>query len=187
MRKHPLANCPECPLAKKDCAPTAGPADAKVALVSRSPGFHDAQAGRPFAGPSGQVLDHLLGLYNVQRSDILTTNVVLCETDSPPLKAIECCKPRLEAEIASADTIIAAGAEAARLLSGFGSIDAQRGFVKDRVSNTNGRIKLQRVIVTNNPAVVLRESDTFPNLVNDFKLALDPPSTPKDPTVTIVD
>lgn len=186
-RKHPLAKCEECPLAKKDAALTSGPADAKVAIVSRSPGLFDIQAKTPFGGPSGVILDHLLEMYGHKREDVLVTNVVLCDTDNPPVKAIECCKPRLEHELSRADTIIAAGTEAARSIAGFGNISSQRGFVNDRVAKTNGRIKLQRVIVTNNPAVVYKESDNFPYLVADFKLALDPPPEILYPEIRLCD
>lgn len=186
-RKHPLAKCEECPLARKDAAPTSGPADAKVAIVSRSPGLYDIQARKPFGGPSGQVLDHLLNENGYKRDEVLVTNVVLCDTEAPPAKAIECCKPRLEAELSKADTIIAAGAEPARMLAGATSITAARGFVKDRVAKDNGRIKLQRVIVTNNPAVVWKESDQFPYLIADFKLALSPPPELVYPEIRVCD
>ena len=186
-RKHPLAKCEDCPLAKKDAALTSGPADAKVAIVSRSPGLFDIQAKKPFGGPSGVILDHLLDMYGYKRDEVLVTNTVLCDTDNPPVKAIECCKPRLDDELSRADTIIAAGTEAARVIAGFGNISSQRGFVNDRVVNNNGRIKLQRVIVTNNPAVVYKESDNFPHLVADFKLALDPPPDLVYPNVRVCD
>ena len=48
VRKHPLANCEECPLKDAAYVPTSGPADAKVAFVSRSPGKHDVYKGVPW-------------------------------------------------------------------------------------------------------------------------------------------
>lgn len=178
IRKHPLAECEVCPLQTKKCAPTAGPKDAKIALVSRSPGYHDAKAGRPFSGPSGDVLNYLLGKYGVKRADILTTNVVLCETDDPPKDALTACRPRLLDEIKNVDLIIAGGAEAVSVFTDKRSVTAARGFAHSYAN--------KRVIATNNPALVLRKSDAFPDLVADFRLALDPIPPPKFPTVEII-
>jgi uracil-DNA glycosylase family 4 len=177
MRKHPLAKCEECPLANKKIAPTSGPENAKYALVSRSPGRHDVSEGYPFAGPSGRVVDYLLKQNGVKREDIITTNVVLCETDDPPKEAIQACKPRLDSEVAGCETIIAAGAEAVKIFTGK-TIDNARGFANER----NGK----RIIATNNPALVLRDADSFPNLVKDFKRAINPLPRPVLPKVTII-
>lgn len=177
-RKHPLALCEECSLYSKKCAPTSGPKDAKIALVSRSPGYHDVRAGKPFSGPSGDVLNYLLGKYGVKRADILTTNVVLCETDDPPADALQACRPRLLDEIKDTNLIIAAGAEAVGVFTKYRSVVSARGF-----AHTWGD---KRVIASNNPALVIRKSDSFPDLVTDFKLALDPIPAPKFPTVEII-
>lgn len=185
-RKHLLAECESCPLFSKPHAPTTGPKDAKVAFVSRSPGRHDTRAGRPFAGPSGKVLDHLLSLHNVKRSDILTTNVVLCESDDPPAKAIECCKPRLEFEIENCELVIAGGTEATTALTKKRAVNTARGYIHERPTASNGDIP-QKVVVTNNPAMVLRNSDSYPDMVRDFRRALDPIPEPTLPTVEVID
>lgn len=178
-RKHPLANCEVCPLQRQRSAPTAGPRDAKVAVVSRSPGKWDVLHKTPFAGESGKVLDYLLEMYGVTRDEILTTNVVLCKTDAPPKEAIEACKPRLQSDIENCTTVIAAGVEAVQELTGRKSLNGTRGYVHRKF--TKGRT--QRIIATNNPAVVLRDDSTFGNLVKDFGLALAPKPKPKLPDV----
>src|SRR6266436_1152452 len=95
------ANCAECPLRDKPIAPTQGPQGSDVILVSRSPGYHEALNGRPFSGPSGKVLDHLLAKNGVKRSDIRVTNTVLCAPDAGevPKEAIQCCSGRLRREL----------------------------------------------------------------------------------------
>lgn len=177
--KHPLANCTECPLVNERVCYTSGPADAKVAFVSRSPGKHDVRANRPFAGPSGKVLDHLLKLHGVKRDEILTTNVVLCYSDDPPLSAIKACKPRLDNEIKDCELIIAGGAEATNALTRYRAVHRARGF-----SITRGT---QRVVVTNNPAAVIRDSDKYPDMVADFRRAFDPLPPPVYPEVRVID
>src|SRR6478735_775033 len=100
-RKHPDAICEECPLYNKPCAKTTAPRNPTTAFVSRSPGHHEAMAGRPFSGPSGDVLTYLLKENGVDRDDILLTNVVLCAPDAGkvPPEAIKACAPRLHSEL----------------------------------------------------------------------------------------
>ena len=107
-----LADCENCPLKEAPCVPSENLESNKgVAFVSRSPGAYDARSGRPFSNPRGSkpVLDHLLSLHNVNRNDVLLTNVVLCQTDNPPTEAIKACSLRLEAEIANCELVIAGG------------------------------------------------------------------------------
>lgn len=179
MKKHPLADCENCPLRDERMAATTGLKDAKVALVSRAPGYHDVTHGRPFSGPSGQVLDYLFKSNEVDRKDVITTNLVLCYSDDPPKAAINACRPRLESEIENAETIIAAGVEAVKEFTSAKSITTARGLEHNRGT--------QRVIATSNPAVVLYDSDSFPNLVEDFKLALNPPPPATYPQVSVCD
>lgn len=166
-------------------ASTCGPLDAKVAFVSRSPGKYDVMTGKPFSNPRGSkpVLEHLFALHGVKRDDVLTTNVVLCLTDDPPKEAIEACRPRLEDEIKDAELVIAGGVEATRLLTKYGTVFNARPFVHHRTSRSGVK---QRVIVTNNPAIVVRDSDTYPDIVEDFRRAFDPPPPAVFPEVEII-
>jgi uracil-DNA glycosylase family 4 len=172
------ARCWECPLLENRVCHTHGPTGAKVAFVSRSPGKHDVRADKPFAGPSGKVLDHLLKKHGVSRDEILTTNVVLCQTDDPPLSAIKACRPRLEAEIANCELLIAGGAEATAALTKYRAVHRARGFSINRGT--------QRVVVTNNPAAVIRDNDKYPDMVADFRRAFDPLPPPVFPEVRII-
>lgn len=182
-RKHPLAECENCPLAKRPMAPTVGPADSDVIFVSRSPGFHEAMAGKPFSGPSGKVLDYLLKEQGVERKDIRLTNVVLCapNDNKVPKEAIKACKPRLQQDISNARLIVAAGSEAiAGVFGKARSIQSVRGY---RHELSDGRI----VVATNNPALVIRDDSVFPNLRSDFRRAFNPPDPPVLPTVEVIE
>lgn len=182
MPKAPLAQCDECPLKDRPCAPTDGPDNSPVVFVSRSPGYHEAVAGRPFSGPSGKVLDHLLKLNGTDRKKIRTTNVVLCapKDNDVPLAAIKACLPRLKAEVENAELIIAAGSEAVKVFCRGMSIDRARGYTHE---STTG----QRIVATNNPALVLRDDSTYPNLVKDFARAFHPKPAPTFPTVKVIE
>jgi Uracil-DNA glycosylase len=139
------AICWKCPFKDRAFAATTGPTDAKVAVVSRSPGYKEAQMGKSFAGMSGRVLNHLLEVHGTPRDSVLATNVVLCQSDSPSEEkgnsfalAAACCEPRLELDIARATTVIACGVEAAQAIVGVSSIARNRGYVHDRAVTTNG-------------------------------------------------
>lgn len=184
-RKHPQAVCEECPLYSKPCAPSQIPANPVAAVVSRSPGWHEAMAGKPFSGPSGQVLDHLLRMNGVSRDNVIVTNVVLCappEGKVPP-EAIKACAPRLDAEISGVPTVIACGSEAVNLLVGRGSIDRYRGYVIERLQDGRNR----SYIATNNPALVLRDDAAFPNLKSDFRRAFHPPPPATFPEIEVIE
>lgn len=190
LPKAPYALCDKCPLKDRPLAKSDGPADAKLAIVSRSPGQYEALNGKVFSGPSGKVLDHLLELQGVNRTDVLATNVVLCQSDGTEPGfglAVACCAPRLDAELKGTETVIAAGREAAGALLGDGtSVSGSRGYVHFRDSTDDTSFQ-QRVIVTNNPAVVLRDDGSFPELVRDFRLAINPIPTPQLPKVRWID
>jgi len=58
-----------------------GDVNAPVMLIGEAPGKNEAQAGRPFVGAAGRVLNNLLESVGLNRSDIYITNVV---KDRPP-------------------------------------------------------------------------------------------------------
>jgi len=103
-RKHPLAKCEECPLFEEP-GPVLGmgPEGAvTVAVVGEAPGFQEATVGRPFVGPSGQVLNELLRNNGINRKDVWVTNAVACrpaQNATPTQEAIDACHPRLMAEL----------------------------------------------------------------------------------------
>ncbi len=182
--KAPGALCNECPLQAAACAKTVFPKNGrkpKAAIVSRSPGEHEARTGVPFTGPSGKVLDHLLKMNGVSREDVILTNVVLCTPgkEKVPDEAIKACAPRLDRELNDANLVLACGSEAVGLLIGRGAIDRYRGHPIQRGTRT--------YIATNNPALVLHDDSTFPNLKADFRRAFNPPPEPTFPEVEVIE
>lgn len=179
--KAPQALCHQCPLQAKPCARSVIPKNPRAALVARSPGYYEAKTGTPFSGPSGQIIEFLLGEQGVKREEMLLTNVVLCAPDEGkvPPEAIKACAPRLSAELANIDLVIAAGSEAVNLLIGRGAIDSHRGY---RIRQ-DGRT----VVATNNPFLVVRDDSAFPNLRKDFRRAFNPIPEPTLPTVEVIE
>ncbi len=58
-----------------------GNVHAPVMLIGEAPGKNEAQAGRPFIGAAGRVLNNLLESAGLKREDVYITNVV---KDRPP-------------------------------------------------------------------------------------------------------
>jgi DNA polymerase len=58
-----------------------GNPDASILFIGESPGKTEVETGRPFLGPSGEVLDSMLRGIDLKREDVFMTNVLL---DRPP-------------------------------------------------------------------------------------------------------
>ena len=75
LRKETLsAQCP-------DAGPPVfaeGSHTARLALVGEAPSERDESTGRPFSGPAGGMLDHLLEQAGIKRAEVWITNVVKC-------------------------------------------------------------------------------------------------------------
>src|SRR5258708_5242048 len=54
-----------------------GNPDASIMFIGESPGKNEALQGKPFIGPSGEVLDDMLKGINLKREDVYITNVLL--------------------------------------------------------------------------------------------------------------
>ena len=54
-----------------------GNPEARILFVGELPGKYEAAEGRPFVGPSGDVLDELLGGIGLARADVYVTNLLL--------------------------------------------------------------------------------------------------------------
>ena len=118
-----------------------GPAPSNIMLVGEGAGLDDVGPQRPFQGPSGVMLERMMGSIGVRVSNCYTTNVIKC---IPPrernfsIEEIEACRPFLLRQILAVDPqmIIAFGALAAQtILRSRLSISNLRGRVFDFVIN----------------------------------------------------
>jgi DNA polymerase len=60
-----------------------GNPDANLLFIGESPGKNEAEQGIPFCGPSGEILDEMLGSIRLRRENVFVTNVLM---DSPQKK-----------------------------------------------------------------------------------------------------
>jgi uracil-DNA glycosylase family 4 len=142
-----------------------------VCIVGEAPGEQEVEIGRPFVGPSGQLLDRLIVAGGGDPQKTYRTNVVLCRPPGnrePSSEEISCCRPRLEAEVnAVQSSLVVAAGKAARLaLLG---PDAQNGQFYE-VERFPGK----QIMPMWHPAYVLRKPSAFESMKRDLFKALNP-------------
>ena len=110
--------------------PGEGPDDAPMMFVGEQPGDQEDQAGRPFVGPAGQLLDRALAAASVNRNRAYVTNAVKRFKfvqrgkrrihSKPSNQDVEYYRWWLEQErqIVQPQVIVALGATAVRALTG---------------------------------------------------------------------
>jgi len=147
--------------------PGEGPADARIVLVSEAPGRFEDEAGRPFAGAAGRVLDELLVLAGLTRDEVYITNVVKAHPPrnrDPRAGEIAHMLPWLEREIAAVDPalVVAMGRIALGALAPGHRIGDVHGRMLD---GRDGRT----VFATYHPAAALHAQRLRGALEDDFR------------------
>lgn len=91
-----------------------------IVFVGIAPGRNEVRLGKPLVGPSGKLLDALLGAYDIRRDDVYCTNLICWYKDDPTPEEIARCAPRLtrELNIVKPKVIVALGALACQALFG---------------------------------------------------------------------
>jgi len=143
-------NCQGCGLCKDRISVVFGEGNPKadIMIIGEAPGEEEDLRGRPFIGPSGEVLDGFLGAVSLDRKrDLFITNIVACrpfttskddkgrlrtENRQPSKEEREACWPRLYQTIYMVDPwlIIAMGRPAVSVLLRQGA----------KMTNIQGRI-----------------------------------------------
>lgn len=107
-----------------------GPAEAACMFVGEQPGDQEDLAGKPFVGPSGQLLSSAMEQAGIPRDEVYVTNAVKHFKfeprgkrrihSKPSAREVAACRPWLEAEIKVVQprVIVCLGATAAQSLLG---------------------------------------------------------------------
>jgi len=98
------ASCTACGLSatRTHVVPGEGSPTAQVVFVGEAPGAREDQAGRPFVGASGRLLDDLLASIGLRREEVFILNTVKCrppENRSPQRSEIAACAPLLSRQL----------------------------------------------------------------------------------------
>lgn len=163
---------------------SAGPVDARVALVGEQPGDVEDRQGQPFVGPAGRLLVKAVDDAGIPREITYRTNAVKHFRftqagpgkrrihQTPELSHITACKPWLAAElrILEPEVVVCLGATAVRSLLGTTvKVMRDRGTVLERETSL-GPIAF---VVTVHPSAVLRADDrdtAYAGLVSDLEV-----------------
>ena len=108
--------------AKRLCF-TDGNPSARILLIGEGPGAEEDRQGRPFVGPSGQLLDKMLASIGLDRTRVLIFNTVFWRPPgnrTPTTAETEICRPFVERliQLVSPAVIVPVGGPAAKLLLG---------------------------------------------------------------------
>jgi len=149
-----------------------GAPDADVVIVGEAPGQREDEQGVPFVGPSGKLLDRLLGEVDLERDDIYIANVVKCrppKNRDPRPDEIEACKGFLSEQLRLIDpkVVVTLGNFSSKLL-----LKTDTGITRLRGSSYPwwGR----QLVPTFHPAAALRGSARVLNEMRiDFRLVRD--------------
>lgn len=151
--------CRDCPLGmeRQQAVPGEGSLEAQVMFIGEAPGAEEDRQGRPFVGPSGQLLDKILeGGMGLRRDQVYIANILKCRPPGnrdPYPAEIEQCTPYLEEQIAQIQP---------RLLIALGRFSAQHLLQTDlSLGKLRGRLHQRPqggppVLVTYHPAYLLR-------------------------------
>jgi uracil-DNA glycosylase len=178
--------CPGCPNRATRLRVVFGEGEvhAKVMLVGQGPGVVEEQTGRPFAGPSGSLLDQALAEVGLDRGRLWLTNVIKCRAvksekgrmvDRAPAAAeLKACRPWLDGElgIIQPEVIVCIGVPSAKAL-----IDKKFKLSEEHGQFREGADGTRRIAVFH-PAYVLRlrgvdqqaYERTWRALVDDLRL-----------------
>jgi DNA polymerase len=136
-----------------------GSASAGLMLIGEAPGAEEDRQGKPFVGPSGQLLDRMLAAIGLDRSRVWITNTIFWRPPgnrSPTSAEIALCLPFLERqiELLRPRVVVSLGGAAAHTLLGL-----QEGVGKLRGRRFSWPLadgSSVPVVVTFHPAYLLR-------------------------------
>jgi DNA polymerase len=102
--KEEVLNCKKCELGKTRINPVVGEGNlsASIMFIGEAPGASEDEAGRPFCGKAGGVLDELLSGAGIPRTDVYIGNILKCrppKNRNPHEEEIKACSLYLDRQI----------------------------------------------------------------------------------------
>ncbi|MBT3941287.1 MAG: uracil-DNA glycosylase [Chloroflexi bacterium] len=163
-----VTSCTKCGLAgtRTHAVPGEGSDSPSIMFIGEGPGANEDQQGRPFIGRAGKLLDELLGVVPLRRSDVYITNVVKCrppDNRDPLPEEVRACWPYLEAQIRLLKP---------HVIATLGRHAMNRFLPGTRISDEHGRATVWRDIVVfplYHPAAALRSTTLRQTLENDIR------------------
>ena len=172
--KQQVLGCTQCPLHKcrTNAVFGAGARDARIFIIGEAPGAKEDEAGEPFVGRAGKLLDEMLESYGLSRNkNVFISNIVKCRPPKnrvPGKKEVETCFPYLEKQIQliNPEMLLLLGATALKSYTGTSEkITSLRG----KWWEEGGRL----VMPTYHPAAVFRNPAYRKYIDKDIKTISD--------------
>ena len=159
--------CVDCPLSatRVRAVPGEGPERPDLMFIGEGPGFHEDQQGRPFVGPAGKYLEHLLASIGLSREQVFITNVVKCRPPGnrdPMPGEIEACRKHLDRQIELLNP---------KAIVTLGRFSMARYFPHETISRIHGRPRVvngQKIIPMYHPAAALHQGTMRKYIEEDF-------------------
>jgi uracil-DNA glycosylase len=109
-----VRGCTACGLYRERSTPVVGegPLDARMMIVGSKPRRHEDLQGKPFAGATGNVLDHALTAAGLSRDDVYLTTIVKCrpgDDRTPSREEVEACSTHLQQQLAAVEPEVIVG------------------------------------------------------------------------------
>lgn len=167
--KHDCAECTKCRLGetRTNLVFGVGLENAEVMFIGEGPGEQEDLRGEPFVGPAGQLLDTMLELTYLDRSNVYIANIVKCRPPrnrDPQEDEQAACSEWLKRQIALVNPklIVCLGRIAAKAL-----IDPEFRITKDHgqwYQKEDGRYYM----ATYHPSALLRDPSKRPEAFGDL-------------------
>jgi len=167
LRESKVEGCGRCALHRKRNRLVfgVGNPDADLVFVGEAPGREENQAGEPFVGMAGRLLNSFLRRVDLSREDTYICNIVKCwppGNRDPEPEEIAACSPflHMQLRIIRPKVIVALGRFAGRVLTGEGE-DASLGYLRNHdwtYHNETTELSCP-VVVTYHPSYILRNQD----------------------------
>ena len=148
-----------------------GSTRASVMFIGEAPGQKEDEAGRPFVGNAGRLLDRLLEQAGIERKQVFITNIVACRPPgnrAPKVKEVRAHAPWLDEQLRliSPQVVVPLGRVALTYFIPKARITELRG--KPRKLSHQGRPLT--LLPTLHPAAVLRDYEVlYPKVLADFR------------------
>jgi uracil-DNA glycosylase family 4 len=174
-----VATCRKCNLwkSRKNTVAGDGSINATVLFIGEAPGYWEDIKGHPFVGAAGKLLDEMLLIAGLSRSEVYISNLLKCrppENRDPLPVEVETCTPFLDKQIQIIEPklIVTLGRHSTSYIlskAGFkevGSITKLR----EKIYDVNLLGLSLHVMPTYHPAAALYNARYKSDLENDFQL-----------------
>lgn len=167
--KTECANCRACTLCggRTNLVFGVGNEQAELMFIGEGPGEQEDLQGVPFVGPAGKLLDSMLEMIDLDRSQVYIANIVKCRPPhnrDPKPEEMTACRPWLERQIALVNP---------KLIVCLGRIAATAMIRADfRITREHGQwfeVNGRRILATFHPSALLRDPARRPEAFMDLR------------------